>query len=131
MGIWPPLANYSYDPCRARGLPAAEEELPPFFHYCLGYEIPHLKDQSYKISKYKLPKDLLDCGSALIRYNPVDALERYKHQKGSPDFMNTWMVCMMTNLINAYVTVHKKHFCTSPNLKATFVLPPLRQEASY
>merc|ERR1712107_460556 len=68
--VWPQIARSSYDPCRERGLPAAEEELPPFFHYCLGYEIPHLKDQSYKISKYKLPKDLLDCESALIRYNP-------------------------------------------------------------
>merc|ERR1712048_405043 len=111
--VWPQIVKSSFDPCREQGLPPPTEELPPFFHYCLGYEIPHLKDQSYKISKYKLPKDLLNCDSALIRYNPEDALEHYMHQKDGEDFRTTWMVCMMTNLINAYAIVHKRRSCAS------------------
>jgi len=124
---WSTVAELDWDPCQARAAPPKELGLPPFWHACSAYSIPHLKDQGFSLHKDHVHKDILDCDAPLLRYAPKDALERYKVKldKGSPskDFANAWGLCTYTNVLNAYATSYKSKFCKSPNLNASFAYP--------
>eukprot|EP00927_Polykrikos_kofoidii_P005710 TRINITY_DN12267_c0_g1_i2.p1 TRINITY_DN12267_c0_g1~~TRINITY_DN12267_c0_g1_i2.p1 ORF type:complete len:953 (-),score=125.18 TRINITY_DN12267_c0_g1_i2:19-2877(-) len=114
---WNSIAQSKYDPCRERRPPPADEDFPPMFWACLVHEIPHLQGMGYRIHKNHIHADLLDCNVGLLAYPPRDALERYKHDKESSDFRQTWTVCMYTNVLNSYARKWKDLFCKTANVK--------------
>jgi len=124
---WQAVAAAEYDPCEARAPPPSDMALPPLWHSCSTYEIPHLKDQGYRLHKDHIHKDILDCGAPLLRHPPTDALKRYAENKMGQDFQETWSVCTYTNLVNHYATSWKQRYCEQPNLERTFAYPPHAQ----
>jgi len=122
---WNALLNIDYDPCAERVPPPSQLSLPPLWHSCSTYEIPHLQGQGYRLHKDHIHKDLLDCNAPLLHYPPRDALMTYKGGKTSSlGFRNTWSVCAYTNLVNFHASAWKKQYCEQPNLEASFVYPP-------
>merc|ERR1719158_1713282 len=121
---WKEVEDMDYDPCASRAAPPVANSLPPLFHACSTYVIPHLDSESgFRLHKDHIHKDLLDCDAPLLRYPPRDALHRYKDKK-SEDFQQTWSVCTYTNIVNSYAAAWKRKFCDRPNLEATFEYPP-------
>lgn len=129
---WSALLEVNYDPCESREPPPTDLAIPPLWHACSTWEIPHLKGQGFRLHKDHVHKDLLDCGAPLVHYPPRDALKRYV-QKGvgahlmqtnqMSEFQSTWSVCAYTNLINTHAAAYKKRFCESPNLEPSASYP--------
>jgi hypothetical protein len=124
---WNAVVHEAYDPCAERAPPPADMSFPPLWHACSTYEIPHLKNQGYRLHKDHVHKDILDCSAPLLRYAPQDALKMYSTKPEGEDFQQTWSVCAYTNLVNFYATSFKKRYCEKPNLEPTFVYPPHAQ----
>lgn len=111
-----------YDPCHERAPPSTLLALPPLWHSCSTYEIPHMLGQGFRLHKDHIHKDILECDAPLLHYPPQDALQRYKGSD-SKGFRETWAVCAYTNLVNFHASQWKKRFCDKPSLLATFAYP--------
>eukprot|EP00401_Gymnodinium_catenatum_P029442 CAMPEP_0117601974 /NCGR_PEP_ID=MMETSP0784-20121206/77324_1 /TAXON_ID=39447 /ORGANISM="" /LENGTH=441 /DNA_ID=CAMNT_0005404743 /DNA_START=118 /DNA_END=1443 /DNA_ORIENTATION=- len=122
---WDAIARAHYDPCQERSPPSIDLGMPPLWHACSSYDIPHL--QGFRLHKDHIHKDLLDCGAPLLHYPPRDALQRYAGDKHSKAFRDTWSVCTYTNLVNFHAAAWKAKYCDKPNLEANFAYPPHAQ----
>lgn len=120
---WSVVAKAAYDPCRERAPPPLDEPLPPLWHACSTYEIPHLKGKGFRLHKDHIHKDILDCTAPLLHYPPRDALEMYSEIPLSESWKSTWAVCTYTNLVNFHAGEWKKRYCAQPNLSASFAYP--------
>eukprot|EP00928_Gymnodinium_smaydae_P082209 TRINITY_DN655_c0_g1_i1.p1 TRINITY_DN655_c0_g1~~TRINITY_DN655_c0_g1_i1.p1 ORF type:complete len:464 (-),score=35.52 TRINITY_DN655_c0_g1_i1:368-1759(-) len=124
---WSYVQAAPYDPCKSRQPPAAYLSIPPLWHACSTYDIPHLQEQAFFLHKDRIHKDLLECTAPLLHYPPQDALEHYYvkatgevQPEDTLGFKKTWAVCAYTNLVNYHAATYKKKFCSNPNLEPTF-----------
>eukprot|EP00928_Gymnodinium_smaydae_P065271 TRINITY_DN4843_c0_g3_i1.p1 TRINITY_DN4843_c0_g3~~TRINITY_DN4843_c0_g3_i1.p1 ORF type:complete len:290 (-),score=3.65 TRINITY_DN4843_c0_g3_i1:382-1140(-) len=127
---WSYVQEAPYDPCKSRHPPAANLNIPPLWHACAYYEIPHLLEQGFSLHKDRIHKDLLDCNAPLLHYPPQDALEHYYvmstgkiESEDTISFQETWAVCTYTNLVNYHAATYKGKFCNNPNLDPSFSYP--------
>mmetsp|Transcript_13243 Transcript_13243/g.30141 ORF Transcript_13243/g.30141 Transcript_13243/m.30141 type:complete len:244 (-) Transcript_13243:74-805(-) len=130
---WSAVLNADYEPCMSREPPPTALSLPPLWHACSTWQIPHLQGQHFVLHKDHIHKDLLDCNAPLIHFPPRDALQHYYGKKSSSrpvfqptdrdGFIQTWAVCTYTNLVNFHAASWKKRYCKEPELRATFAYP--------
>merc|ERR1712232_1491249 len=96
---WTHAAAVDWDPCQTRLPPPVDLPLPPLWHACSTFEIPHLKGQGFRLHKDHIHKDILDCDAPLLRFPPKDALEYYKVKTSTTAWRHTWSVCTYTNMV--------------------------------
>jgi hypothetical protein len=122
---WRHAAAAKWDPCKEQKPPPVDLPLPPLWHACSTFEIPHLKGQGFRLHKDHIHKDVLDCDAPLLHFPPKDALEYYKGQESTLAWRHTWSVCTYTNMVNWHVTEWKKLWCKGKqiNLSPTFKYP--------
>lgn len=128
---WDAVMSSGYDPCESRAAPDPSLNLPPLWHACSTWHIPHIEGH-YRLHKNHVHKDILDCQAPLIVYPPQDSLKLYYESPSASaelkptdlsGFIQTWGTCTYTNMINTYAAVFKKQFCEHPSLDSTFDYP--------
>lgn len=115
---WSQAAKTGWNPCRARAPPPVYLPMPPLWHACSAYQIPHLP-QSFNLHKDHIHKDFLDCDAPLLLYAPLKALDRYNGDWRNQDWRRTWSVCTYISMVNFYAASWKRKFCKYPNLNAS------------
>lgn len=128
---WSFLKNVTREEvCVPDAIPA--DNLPFVFHYCQRYALGR-----WFIGKYKIPKNLFECGAPLLREPPQDAPVKYDwfmypNNKDSANYTNKpfrvlqngWAMCRMIASLNEIATDYKMKYCPKGkgvNLTKSFV----------
>mmetsp|Transcript_22853 Transcript_22853/g.34650 ORF Transcript_22853/g.34650 Transcript_22853/m.34650 type:complete len:500 (-) Transcript_22853:47-1546(-) len=95
------------------------EDLPYVFHYCQRYALGR-----WFIGKYKIPKNLFECDTPLLREPPIDVAVKYDWyiypngkdilnyaKKPFRVLQNGWAMCRLISSLNEVLTNYKSKHC--------------------